>query len=336
MQSRVTRGRYLSGLASTVLCAPSIIRCAAAEGLTKLVYQTAWTPTADDAGMYQAVATGIYKSYGLDVELVAGGPQLNSMQIFFAGKADFVTTDAFRVFEAVQQGLPGVAIAAFYQKSPVVLLSHQDAGNDTLADLKNKPILIAANDRQSHWLWLKAKYGYTDDQARPYTFSMVPFLVDKNLSMQGYITDEPYQLRRQGVQPVVHMLADNGYLDYNNVVLASPRMVAEKKPIVARFVDATIKGWQSYLNGDPKPANDAISRVNPDLPSGLLDYARSAMKHYGLFDSADVRKGGLGAMSDGAWSAMYQMMSRIGALPAGIDVRKGYTLEFVNKRVGSV
>jgi NitT/TauT family transport system substrate-binding protein len=316
------------------VCAPSV-RFASAEGLAKLVYQTAWTPTPDDAGMYQAVATGIYNAYGLDVELVAGGPQLNSMQIFFAGKADFVTTDAFRVLETVQHGLPGVAIAAFYQKSPVVLLSHQHAGNDTLAELKNKPILIAPNDRESHWLWLKAKYGYTDDQARPYTFNMAPFLVDKNLSMQGYITDEPYQARRQGVELVVHMLADNGYQDYNNVVLASPRLVAEKKPIVQRFVDATIKGWQSYLNGDPKPANDAIKKGNPDLPDGLIDYARSAMKQYALFDSADVKKGGIGAMSAGAWSGMYQTMARAGALPGGIDVRKGYTLEFVNKRVGS-
>ncbi len=332
----LSRSRWLGGLAATSFCAPFVFSNAAAQGATKLIYQTSWTPEPDEAGMYQAVATGIYKSYGLDVEIHAGGPQLNSLQMFFAGKADFVTTDAFRVAGAVAQGLPGVAVAAFYQKAPHVILSHQHAGNDTLAELKGKPILISQADRESFWLWLKAKYGYVEDQARPYTFNMAPFLVDSNLSMQGYITNEPYQAQRAGMTPVIHVLADNGYTDYYNVILASSRLVADNRPVVQRFVDATIIGWQSYLGRNPKPANDAIKSGNPDMTDGLIAYARTTMKRHGLLASADVTKGGLGAMSDATWQNMYRTMSAVGALPAGLDVRKGYTLEFVNKRVGMV
>jgi NitT/TauT family transport system substrate-binding protein len=333
MAAMLSRGRWLGGLTATALSAPFVFRNAAAAGGTKLIYQTSWTPEPDEAGIYQALATGVYNASGLDVEIRAGGPQLNSMQMFLAGKADFVTTDGFRVPELVQQGLPGIAIAAFYQKSPIVILSHEHAGNDTLTELKGKPILISEGERESYWVWLKAKYGYTEDQARPYTFNMAPFIVDKALSMQGYITDEPYQARREGVQPVIHVLAESGYLDYYNVVLASPRMVAQNPAVVAHFVDATIKGWHSYLDGDPKPANDMIKTGNPDMTDGLIAYARSAMKRYGLFESDDVKKGGIGAMSDAMWKNNYQSMAAIGALPAGVDIRKGYTLAFVNKRV---
>ncbi len=335
MNPHLSRRRWLAGVASTALVAPAIVRNAAAAGATKLVYQTSWTPEPDEAGVYQAVATGLYASYGLDVEIHTGGPQLNSSQIFFAGKADFVTTDGFRVAEFAQQGLPGLAIAAFYQRSPIVILSHEHVGNDTLADLRGKPILISEAERNSYWSWLKAKFGYSEEQARPYTFNMAPFLVDPTLSMQGYITDEPYKARRQGVDPVVHLLADSGYLDYYNVTLASSRLVAENKPLVQRFVDATIKGWHSYLTGDPRPANDLIKRGNPDMTDDLIAYARSAMKQYRLFESDDVTKGGLGAMSDAAWHNLYRSMSAVGALPTGIDISKGYTLEFINKRVGT-
>jgi NitT/TauT family transport system substrate-binding protein len=332
---RFTRRRWLSGLASSSLAAPFIVRNAGATGLTKVVYQTAWVPEPDEGGLYQALTAGIYTSHGLDVEVRAGGPQLNAVEQFLAGKADFITIDSFRAAAMAAQGLPGVAVAAFYQKPPHVILSHPQAGNDTLADLRGKPILISDGDRQSFWMWLKAKYGYSDDQARPYTFNMAPFLVDKNLSMQGFITSEPYLAHQAGVDPVVHVLADHGYLAYYDIILAAPRMIAERKDVVARFVDATIKGWQSYLHGDPKPANDAIKTGNPGTTDDAIAYARGAMKRYGLFDSDDVKRGGLGAMSDAKWNGIYRSLAAVGALPKGVDIRKAYTLEFVNKRVGA-
>ena len=332
----ISRRTWLGGLVAASLSAPVIFRNASAAGLPKIVYQTAWTPEPDDGGLFQAVASGIYKSYGLDVELHAGGPQLNSSQIFFDGQADFVSTDSFRTIGYINQGLPGIAVAAFYQKPPTVLLSHPHAGNDTLADLKGKPILISTGGREAYWIWLKAKYGFTDDQARPYTFTMAPFLVDPAVSMEGYLTIEPFQAQRAGVTPVVHVLAENGYLAYYNVLLASPKMVAENRPLVQRFVDATIHGWHSFLYGDPTPGNNAIKAGNPVMSDALIAYARATMKRYALCESDDVKKGGLGAMNAAKWQNIYRSMSAVGALPSGIDVRKGYTLEFVNKRVGGV
>jgi NitT/TauT family transport system substrate-binding protein len=331
----LSRRRFVGGLAATSLAAPFVFRNASAAGLTKIVYQTAWTPEPDDGGLYQAVASGIYKSYGFDVQLQAGGPQLNSSQIFFSGQADFVNTDSFRALGYVKQNLPGVAVAAFYQKPPTVLLSHPRAGNDTLAELKGKPILISTGGREAYWIWLKAKYGYDDDQARPYTFTMAPFLVDNTLSMEGYLTIEPFQAQKAGVNPVVHVLADNGYLAYYNVMLASPRMVAENKAVVQRFVDATIMGWRDFLFGNAKPAIDAIKSGNPEMNDALIAYARTAMKRHALCDSDDVRHFGLGAMTDAKWKSIYASMAAVGALPAGIDPRKAYTLQFVNKRVGA-
>ncbi len=182
-------------------------------------------------------------------------------------------------------------------------------------------------------MWLKAKFGFSDDQVRPYTFNLAPFLIDKTMSVQGFVYIEPYLAQRAGVQPVVQLLADDGYLDYNGVIIASPRLVSDRKPVVQRFVDATTKGWQSYLSGDPKPANAIIRNGNPEMTDGMIAYARDIMKRRGIYTSDDVRQGGLGAMTDAHWQRIYKSMADVGALPAGLDIRKGYTLEFVNKRV---
>ena len=68
--------------------------------------------------------------------------------------------------------------------------------------LKGKTILVGAGGRVSYWPFLKAKYGFTDEQMRPYTFNLAPFMADKNLVQQGFISSEPYAMRQAGADPV--------------------------------------------------------------------------------------------------------------------------------------
>lgn len=321
--------------ALAALAAPAFIRNAGAQAATRVTYQTGWVPQPDKGGLYQALATGLYREAGLDVELRAGGPQLNTMQIFLAGQADFVDSDSTRVLNFAKEGLPGVAVAAFGQKALTVLLSHPGSGHDTLAALKGQPLLVSTVGRQTYFPWLKARFGFTDAQARPYTFSMAPFLADKAVSMEGFLTSEPYEVRRAGVEPVLHLLSEQGYLAYSNVVVTSPKMIAERADVVQRFVDATARGWASYLQGDPRPGNALIRKGNPEMSEEKIAFARDAMKRAAIFDSPDVRAGGPGAMSHAQWNAVYEAMVAAGAMPAGVDPKKGYTLQFVNKRVGA-
>jgi NitT/TauT family transport system substrate-binding protein len=336
MQSPKFTRRGAIGLlgAGASLAAPAFLRTVNAQGLTKVSYQTGWLAQAEYGGWYQAVATGLYREAGLDVEIRKGGPQMNVNSIFLAGKADFADSDGLRILNFVREGLPGVAVAAFCQKDPRVLLSHPGVGNDSLAALKGKPVLVATSGRQSYWNWLKARYGYGDEQIRPYTFNIAPFLADKNVSMQGLVTSEPMEVRKAGVEPVVHLLADSGYDNYYLVLLTSPKLVAEKPDVAQRFIDATVKGWVSYLHGDPSPANALIKRDNPDMSDEKIAYGIATMKRTGLLESGDAATGGIGAMSDARWKRFYEGMVAAGAQAPGIDVKKGYTLQFVNKRVG--
>jgi len=327
------RSALAAAIAGTAaFAAPPFVRNARAQGLTKVSYQTGWLAQAEHGGYYQALATGLYQKAGLDVEIRKGGPQVNVNPIFLAGNVDFAEFDSFRILNFVNESLPGVAVAAFFQKDPRVLLSHPGVGNDTLAALKGKPILVATAGRQTYWQWLKTKFGYTDEQIRPYTFNLAPFLADKQVSMQGFLTSEPFAARAAGVEPVVHLLADAGFDNYSSILLASPKMVKDKPDVVQRFVDATAQGWQSYLHGDPAPANALIQKQNPDMSAEKLAYAIDAIRKYGIVETAETKALGIGTMSDARWKRFYDGMAASGAQPAGLDVTRGYTLQFVNQK----
>jgi NitT/TauT family transport system substrate-binding protein len=293
-----------------------------------------WVAEAEYGGYYQAVATGIYARHGLKVTIRQGGPQVNQMQLMMAGRLDF-NLGGGRAIEFAQQNLPFVAIAAMFQKDPSVLIAHPGQGNDSFAALKGKPILIGADTRSGWWRFLAGKYGYSDSQIRPYTFNLQPFLADKTLVQQGYLGSEPFAIEQQaGFKPVVLMLADAGYAGYANIVTTSRKLVTEKPDVVQRFIDASIEGWYSYLDGDPTPANKLIKQDNPEMPDALLTYGRDVMKTHGIVESGDALKLGIGAMTDARWAEFYRSMAAVGVYPKGLDVTKAYTLRFVDKRVG--
>jgi len=103
---------------------------------------------------------------------------------------------------------------------------------------------------------------------------------------------------------------------------------------VQRFVDASIVGWYNYLYGDNKPANDLIKKLNPEMTDDMLAYSTAKMKEYGIVDSGDSLRDGIGAMTEARVASFFDKMSRAGVVKRDIDFRKAYTLQFVNKGVG--
>jgi NitT/TauT family transport system substrate-binding protein len=103
---------------------------------------------------------------------------------------------------------------------------------------------------------------------------------------------------------------------------------------VQRFVDASIIGWYHYLYGDNKAGNDLIKKLNPDMTDEILSYSVAKMKEYGIVDSGDALKDGIGAMSDARMADFFGKMVRAGVVRRDLDYRKAYTLRFVNKGVG--
>ena len=195
-----------------VVLAATMIFQTPTNAAERVSFGTDWRAQAEHGGFYQALAKGLYKAKGLDVEIRQGGPQINHAQLLAAGWVDFsLSSNSFIVLNYARENIPMIAVAAIFQKDPQVLIAHPGQGNDSLANLKGKQIYIGAETRVSSWLFFKSRFGYTDAQIRPYTFSIVPFLVKKSSVQQGYLGSEPYLMEQQGIKPVVMLLTDSGY-----------------------------------------------------------------------------------------------------------------------------
>jgi NitT/TauT family transport system substrate-binding protein len=307
-----------------------------AFALDKVTFGTNWLAEAEHGGYYQAVVDGTYAKYGLDVTIMQGGPQANNGLLLAAGKIEFyMGGNMILGFSAVEQKLPIVIVAADFQKDPQIMMSHPGVGLDKWTDLPKATAFVGKEGLVSYFAWMKSAYGFKDENVKPYNFNTAPFIADKDSIQQGYLTAEPFAVEKQGgFKPNIFLLADQGYSTYATTI-ETRRDIVEKNPdLVQRFVNASAIGWYHYLYGDNTKANEAIKKDNPDITDDQIAFSFAKIKEYGLVDSGDTLKMGIGAMTDARMKGFFDQMVKAGVLNADIDYKQSYTLQFVDKGVG--
>jgi NitT/TauT family transport system substrate-binding protein len=320
--------------AAILLALAAALAPARGEPLDKVRFGTNWVAEAEHGGFYQALADGTYRKYGLDVTIVPGGPNVNNRILLPVGKIEFfMSANSLQSFDAVAHDIPTVAVAASFQKDPQVLIAHPDVKD--FKDLKTRTLFVSKEGMASYFQWLKADYGFSERKVKPYTFNPQPFLADKHSAMQGYVTSEPFAVERQGgFTPMVFLLADHGFNSYSTLIETRRELVEKKPDLVQRFVDASAIGWYHYIYGDPSAGNALIKKQNPEMSDALLAYSIAKMKQYGIVDSGDAVKLGIGAMTDARMQSFFDTMVRAGVVKAGLDYKRAYSTRFVNKGIG--
>jgi len=314
--------------------APLAVPALAAD---KVTFATNWKAEAEHGGFYQAIADGTYAKYNLDVTIRPGGPQSTAERtLLAAGKIEFMMGgNMIQALSATTESIPTRVVAGIMQKDPQCLIVHPGQGFDDFASLKKATLLIGKGGFASFYQWMIADYGFTEGQVKPYTFNPAPFLADKKMAQQGYVTAEPFEVERQGgFKPVIYLLADQGFDTYATTIETRDDLIAGKPDLVQRFVDASIIGWYNYIYGDSKAANDMIKKDNPEMDDAQIAFSIAKMKEYGIVDSGDTLKLGIGAMTDARQKSFFDKMVKAKVVSADLDYKKAYTLQFVNKGVG--
>ena len=308
---------------------------ALAQPLDAVRFGTNWVAEAEHGGFYQALADGTYKKFGLDVTIVPGGPNVNNRILLPVSKIDFfMSANSLQSFDAVEHNIPTVAVAASFQKDPQVFIAHPDVSK--FEDLKTRTLFVSKEGMATYFQWLKSDYGFSESKVKPYTSNAQPFLVDKNSAMQGYVTSEPFVIEQQAhFKPRVFLLADYGFNAYSTLIETRRELVEKKPDLVQRFVDASAMGWYHYIYGDSRPGNELIKKQNPEMTDAMLANSIAKMKEYGIVDSGESVKLGIGAMTDAQWKSFFDKMVHAGVVKPSLDYKRAYTLQFVNKGVGA-
>lgn len=311
-------------LISTILFSCSTF----AESAQPFTFITNWYAQAEHGGFYQAKAEGLYQQKGLDVTLKMGGPQVNAAQLLVAGQAQCIITDDIGVMMAKKRGLPIKLVATTFQFDPTVVITHPDV--KSLADLKGHTVLISASARSGWWPWAKQQYGFTDAMTRPYTFNIQPFILDKSMAQQGFMTSEPFALQQKNVKANVFSLGQEGYPPYGNSIACSDQAIQQHPEQITAFLQASMQGWKSYLT-DPSAGNVLIKKANPNMTDAQLDFSVKTLKSSGIVEGGDAAQKGIGVITDARMEKTWKMGVQDKLFTASqVALNQVYTTDFIN------
>ena len=328
---RSSRSIRLAAFSLAVACAIPLAGChgnqpATAGGLTPIRLQLDWYPQPEHGGFFAAELLGYYKAEGLDVTLLPL-PQYGSVaQLVASGKADVGLGSSDQVLEWNSNGLPLVAISATMQHDPQAIMVHKDSPIHDFKDLEGHTIAA-----QTGATWLKyvtSRYNLHEVREIPSTLSIASFLADPGYVQQIFVTSEPFFARQAGAEVRTLPISSSGYDPYR-VSFATRDFVTQHPDLAAKFVRASIRGWQAYL-ADPTATNALLLRLNPALNPAQEAYSAQALRDGGFITGADPGTAQTGQMTAARWQTNYEQLKSLGILHGPVDPAATYSLTFVN------
>lgn len=288
---------------------------AATPALIPIIVQLDWVPEPEHGGLFQAQARGWFREAGLDVTLVPGGPNALVNQRVATGQAQIGQGESVTTLLDTRKGLPLLQVAAVFQNDPSVFLLHADSPIRDFKELAGRKIMARPG-----WIFLdflRQKYAM-DFTVIPFNFSVSNFIADKEFIQQGYYIAEPFFITQGGAPAPRYLYAwDAGYDSY--AVLVANSEWAKGNPAALRaFVDAYVRGWRDYIEGDPSPAHEAMKQANPKNDDAFLAFSRKMIVDEKLVvgrDATDSTR--IGRLDPARYATQLKIVEDLKLIPVG-------------------
>src|SRR5580698_5293287 len=248
-----------------------------------------------------------YAKHGLDVEILPDGSGTPTVQMIVAGSAEFGIIQADELLLARAQGNDVVALFAAFQNSPLAIMAHASRNLQSIGDVLQSGTL-AIESGLPYARLLKKKFGFDHVKVVPSPGGdLTAFLNDENLAQQCFLTAEPLQAKRKGVDVKVFPISDIGYNPYTTVMATSGDLLRKNPGMAQNMVAAVREGWRAYLD-NPGPTNEKMHALNPSMEPA--DYAEIAEAQKPLIESSP-----LGKMTTERWDTLAAQLKELGDIP---------------------
>lgn len=270
------KGKITLALACTGLLLLGSVANAKAD--TKVSLYLKWVPQYQFAGYLVAKSKGYYQKQGLDVDIIPGGPNINTVQEVADGAAEFGIQTPEPIFYAYSHGLKLQMLMADFQEPYEEFMVKKTSNITSLYDFKNKTIGINLGGLSQLLLpfMLKtANLTLADVHTVRKTISLAPFLSGRVPIWNGYVGNEPFEAKDMGVPVREFKMAKYVPNWYGDVLFSTAKYAASHGEIVRKFVLASEKGWEFAVK-HPKQTILIIRNNNPQKTSKQLTQEASA------------------------------------------------------------
>ncbi|MBN1921528.1 MAG: ABC transporter substrate-binding protein [Anaerolineae bacterium] len=278
--------------------------------------------------IYMGLERGYFQDVGYDITLDYRW-ETDGLRLVAAGTIPFTIASGDQVIQARSQGLPVVAIASWYRKFPVAIVSLADTPLETPGELRGlrigTPETFGASYIGLRALLAAGNLTEQDIDLQVIGYSQVPALLAKTVdAVVVYANNAPVILEEEGVAYNVLYVSDY-YELVSNTLVTNETMINEHPERVAAFVEAFLSGLEDVLN-EP----DTAFEICKEYVTGLEENAATqrAVLEVTL---TYWRFADLGHFTPEAWTQAQKVMLDAGLITQAVPVETLFTNQFVGE-----
>lgn len=313
-----------------------------AQELTNVRVALPWFRNGQYAALMAADVNGYFAEEGLKLEMIDGGPGKNPILTVGTNQADIGISFPSAVVSArvAEQPVDVVAVGVVFQMSPYgwVTLVDPGAPDPTPQDMVGKRVGIQS-DGEMFIAAVANKYGLDMSSIELSTVQggAEPLLTGAVDFVSGWVNDIPYQVEVETAKPDAAeairgktwkavMLAEVGFPNFNNVVIATGDTVRNNPEMVRKFMKALARGME-FMAADPE-ATTAIALDYPGQVDEVGKLTWSIPISSGLQQSEVTREHGYLWMEPETWEGVMQFYFDNQRLARIVPVDEVMTNEF--------
>lgn len=299
----------------------------------KVTLRLDWKPGAQHAPFYYGKAKGYYAEEGIDLTIVPGSGSSDAVKQLGSRAVDVGLVDALVLVQAAEQRVPVKAIAAYYQRTPIVLMS---PAAKPVTDPKQllSGVKLGSKKGSATYQGLVALLGANKIQLEQIQlidigFGVQPLLVHQVDAMMGFSMNEPVEAEKAGMEIHEMPIADYGVHVYGLTISSNNDFMQKHGAALAAFMRATAKAVSGAAS-DKSATIDALAKSVDELDRAYESKVLDKTVPYWM--DKQTKANGFGSQTDSGWQQTVDTAKSLGLVDTPPAAKDLFTTAYLQKK----
>ncbi len=289
-----------------------------------------WKAGSQHAPFYLGKQLGYYKDAGIDLEVISGSGSSDTVKQVGSRAVEFGLVDALVLVQGAQQRVPVKAIAAYYQRTPIVLISPKDKPITDPRQLLGG-VKLGSKKGSATYQGLLALLSANNLKVEQITlvdigFGVAPLLVKQADAIMGFSMNEPIEAEAGGMAVQELPIANFGVDTYGLTIVANTGLMQQNPALVKAFLAATARAVQATIQ-DPAAAVAAVTKAVDESDAGREGKVLARTVPY--WSSQETARSGFGWQTRAHWQGTIDTARKLGLIDAALAADDVFTNTFL-------